>query len=313
MLRYILRRILLAIPTIFGGMTLIFLAINIIPGDPAALMLEDYYTGEAYDALVKKMGLDQPLHVRYVNFLTDVAQGDLGTSFRSGRSVMSDIRAQFPYTLTLALASLLIAIVLGVSIGVISATTRNRWPDQLAMLFALSSISTPSFFLAVLLILVFSVRLGWLPALGAGDLSDPVSTLKYLALPAFALGTRSAALFARLTRSAVIEILNQDYVRTARAKGLPERAVLVRHALRNAWLPLITIIGLDLGSLLGGTTIIEIVFNRPGMGKLLVDAVLNRDYPTIQGTMIFFMIVILLSNLLADIGYSIADPRIRYD
>lgn len=296
-----------------GGMTLIFLAINIIPGDPAALMLEDYYTGEAYDALVKKMGLDQPLHIRYLHFMADVARGDLGTSFRSGRSVMSDIRAQFPYTLTLALASLLIAILIGVTIGIISATNRNRWPDQLAMLFALSAISTPSFFLAVLLILLFSVELGWLPVLGAGDLNNPLEALKYLALPALALGTRSAALIARLTRSAVIEILNQDFVRTARAKGMHERTVLIRHALRNALLPLITIIGLDLGSLLGGTTIIEIVFNRPGMGKLLVDAVLNRDYPTIQGTMIFFMVLILLSNLLADIGYSIADPRIRFD
>ncbi len=313
MVKYLVRRLLLAIPTLFGGITLIFLAINIVPGDPAALMLGDYYTGDAYQALVKKLGLDQPLPVRYLHYLGNVAQGNLGQSFRSGRSVLGDIESQFPYTLTLALASLLIAIVIGVTIGIISAITRNRWPDQVAMLFALSSISTPSFFLAAVLILIFSVHLGWLPALGAGNLHRPLTMLKYLVLPAIALGTRSGALIARLTRSAVIEVLSQDYVRTARAKGLRERRVLTGHALRNALLPIITIIGLDLGSLLGGATIIEIVFNRPGLGKLLVDGVLTRDYPTVQGTMIFFMVVILLSNLLADIGYALADPRIQYN
>lgn len=313
MVKYLVRRLLLAIPTLFGGITLIFLAINIVPGDPAALMLGDYYTGDAYQALVKKLGLDQPLPVRYLHYLGNVARGNLGQSFRSGRSVLGDIKSQFPYTLTLALASLLIAIVIGVTIGIISAITRNRWPDQIAMLFALSSISTPSFFLAAVLILIFSVHLGWLPALGAGNLHRPLTMLKYLVLPAIALGTRSGALIARLTRSAVIEVLSQDYVRTARAKGLRERRVLTGHALRNALLPIITIIGLDLGSLLGGATIIEIVFNRPGLGKLLVDGVLTRDYPTVQGTMIFFMVVILLSNLLADIGYALADPRIQYN
>jgi len=311
--KYLVRRLLLAIPTLFGGITLIFLAINIVPGDPAALMLGDYYTGDAYQALVKKLGLDQPLPVRYLHYLGNVARGNLGQSFRSGRSVLGDIESQFPYTLTLALASLVIAIVFGVTIGIISAVTRNRWPDQIAMLFALSSISTPSFFLAAVLILIFSVHLGWLPALGAGNLHQPLTMLKFLILPAIALGTRSGALIARLTRSAVIEVLSQDYVRTARAKGLRERRVLTEHALRNAMLPVITIIGLDLGSLLGGATIIEIVFNRPGLGKLLVDGVLNRDYPTVQGTMIFFMVVILVSNLLADIGYALADPRIQYN
>lgn len=313
MFRYLLRRLVIAIPTLFGGITLIFLAINTIPGDPAALMLGDYYTGEAYHALVKQMGLDQPLPVRYVRYLADILQGDFGHSFRSGRSVVADIKSQFPYTLALALTSLGIAVILGVGLGVISALKRNRWPDQLAMLFALSSISTPSFVLAALLILVFSVHLGWLPALGGGDPSRPLSMLKYLVLPALALGTRSAALIARLTRSAVLEVLNQDYIRTARAKGLTEWRVMTRHALRNAMLPVITVIGLDLGTLLGGTTIIEIVFSRPGMGKLLVDGVLNRDYPTVQATMIFFMVLILLSNLLADIGYGLADPRIKYE
>lgn len=313
MVRFILRRLAFAIPTLLVGMTLVFFAINIIPGDPAALMLGDYYTGEAYDALIVKMGLDRPLPERYLHFLADVLRGDLGTSLRSGRTVASDIAAQFPYTLTLALASLAIAVVIGVAVGIISAVARNRWPDQLAMLVALSSISTPSFFFGVLLILVFSVYLGWFPALGAGEFSEPGSLLQHLILPAFALGLRSAAMIARLTRSTVIDILNQDYIRTAQAKGLAQRTVLLNHALRNATLPLITIIGLDLGSLLGGTTIVEIVFNRPGMGKLLVDGVLNRDYSTVQGTIIFFMILVLLSNLLADIGYGLADPRIRFD
>lgn len=313
MLRYILRRLLFAIPTLFGGMTLIFIGINLIPGDAAALMLRDYATSTSYEALTKELGLDQPLYVRYVQFLADVARGDLGTSFLSGLSVNDAIRSQFPHTLTLALSSLLIAIVLGVTIGIISATTRNRWPDQIAMLFSLLSISSPSFFIAVILILVFSVHLGWLPTLGAGEFSDPLDLTKHLVLPAVALSLRSAALIARLTRSTMLEVLNRDYVRTARAKGLGEAAVVSRHVVRNAMLPLITIIGLDLGSLLSGSVIMEIVFNRPGMGKLLIDAVVSRDYPMVQGTMIFFMVIILLSNLLADIGYSLADPRIRYD
>lgn len=313
MVKYLIRRLLLAIPTLFGGMTLIFLAINIIPGDPAAMMLGDYYTGDAYHALVTKLGLDQPLPVRYVHYLADVARGNLGDSFRSGRSVFGDIKSQFPYTLELAIASLILAILIGVTIGIISAVMRNRWPDQVAMLLALASISAPSFFVAAVLILIFSVHLGWLPALGGGNLHEPVTSLKYLVLPAIALGTRSAALIARLTRSTVIDVLGHDYVRTARAKGLRERNVLTRHAFRNALLPLITVIGLDLGNLLGGAAIIEIIFNRPGLGKLLVDGVLNRDYPTVQGTMIFFMVMILLSNLLADVGYAIADPRIHFD
>jgi ABC-type dipeptide/oligopeptide/nickel transport system permease component len=313
MTRFLLRRLAFAIPTLLGGLTLIFFAINVIPGDPAALILDDYFSGEAYDAMVVQMGLDQPLHVRYVRYLGDVVRGDLGYSFRSGRSVLGDIMSQFPYTLSLALASLLISIVLGVTIGIISATTRNRWPDQLAMLFVLTSISSPIFFVGVILILIFSVHLGWLPALGGGTLSRPSSMILPLILPALALGIRSAALIARLTRSAVIEVLNQDYVRTARAKGLVERVVLVRHTARNAMLPVITIVGIDLGNLLGGTAIIEIVFNRPGLGKLLVEAVGARDYPMVQGTMLFFMAMVLLANLLADMGYGIADPRIRFE
>lgn len=313
MLRYIVRRLLLAIPTVFGGMTLIFFGINVVPGDPATLVLGDYYTQESYDALAKTMGLDQPLYVRYAHFLADVARGDFGTSLLTGQSVVDAIRAHFPHTLTLALASIVVALLVGISIGILSATTRNRWPDQLSMLFALLSISTPSFVLAVILILVFSVRLGWLPTIGAGDFSEPLGLLKYLILPVLALSMRSVALIARLTRSTMLEVMNRDYIRTARAKGLHERAVISRHVLRNAMLPLITVIGLDLGALLSGSLVIEVVFNRPGMGRLLVDSVVTRDYPMVQGVMIFFMIIILLSNLLADIGYGIADPRIRFD
>lgn len=313
MTRFLIRRLLFAIPTLLGGLTFVFFAINVIPGDPAALILDEYFQGDAYDAMIVAMGLDQPLPVRYVNYIGDVIQGDLGNSFRSGRPVMADMLAQFPYTFTLAIASLIIGVILGITIGIISATTRNRWPDQLAMLFVLTSISSPTFFVGVILILIFAVHLGWLPALGGGTFSEPTTVLKALILPSFALGIRSAALIARLTRSAIIEVLNQDYVRTARAKGLAERVVLVRHTFRNALLPIITIVGIDLGNLLGGTAVIEIVFNRPGLGSLLVTGVTTRDYPMVQGTMLFFMLMVLLANLLADIGYGVADPRIRYD
>lgn len=311
MIQYVLRRLLSAVPTVFAGVTLVFFAINVIPGDPAAVMLEDYFEGEAYDAMVKEMGLDQPLYVRYVHYLGDIARGDFGTSFRTGRSVSGDILSQLPYTLTLAVSSVIISVILGVTIGTIAAATRNRWPDQLSMVFVLVSISTPSFVFATVLILIFAVRLGWLPALGGGSTDDPMSMLKPLILPAFALGLRSAAIVARLARSAFLDVLNQDYMRTARAKGLRERSVLIGHGLRNAMLPIITITGINLGSLLGGTAIVEIVFNRPGLGKLLVDGVASRDYPMVQGTMLFFITVVILANLLADVGYGVADPRIR--
>lgn len=313
MYRYVLRRLILALPTLLGGVTVIFLAINIIPGDPAALFLEDYFTGEAYDALVVKMGLDQPLHIRYIRYLGDVLQGDLGYSFRSGRSVWLDIKSQFPYTLTLAICALIISTVIGILAGIISATQRNKWPDQLTMVLALGAVSMPSFWLAVLLILTFSVYMGLLPAIGGGEFGNPLSMLKYALLPAIAIGMRSAGLIARLTRSALLEVLGQDFVRTARAKGLSTPIVIVRHAIRNAMLPVITVVALNLGHMLGGATIVETVFNRPGIGKLLVDAVLTRDYPLVQGTMIFFMFMILLANLLADVAYAVADPRIRYD
>jgi ABC-type dipeptide/oligopeptide/nickel transport system permease component len=304
---------MLVIPTLLGGVTFVFLAINIIPGDPAALFLEDYYTGEAYEALKQRMGLDKPLHIRYVHYLGDLARGSLGRSFRTGRSVLGDIGAQFPYTFFLAVSGLVLAVVIGVSAGVISATTHNRWPDQIIMVLSLFAISTPSFVLATILILIFSIQLDALPAIGGGDLKQPLDMLKYLVLPAISIGSRSAALIARITRSALLETIHQDYVRTARAKGLRESWVVFVHAFRNAMIPVITVVALNLGSMLGGATVTETVFSRPGMGKLLVGAVLTRDYPQVQGTMIFYMAMILFANLLADLGYALADPRIRYD
>jgi ABC-type dipeptide/oligopeptide/nickel transport system permease component len=313
MSNYFVRRWLTTIPTLFGGVTLIFLAVNLIPGDPVALMLENYFSGDAYEAIKIRLGLDQPLYVRYIRYLGDLLQGNLGTSFRTGRNVLMDILAQFPYTFSLALAALSLASLIGIVAGVVSATQRNTWPDQTIMVAALTAVSTPSFWYAILLMMFFSVRLRWFPTIGGGSLDEPLSFLKSLVLPAVAIGTRSAALIARLTRSALLDCLGQDYVQTARAKGLTERVVVFRHAFRNALLPVITIIGIDLGHMLGGTAIIEKVFSRPGVGKLLVDGVLARDYPQVQGAMIFFMVMILIANFLADVAYGIADPRIRYD
>jgi ABC-type dipeptide/oligopeptide/nickel transport system permease component len=313
MFKHVVRRLLAAIPTLIGGVTFIFLAVNLIPGDPVALFLENYFSADAYEAIAARLGLDQPLPVRYLRYMGDLARGDLGTSFRTGRSVLGDIIAQFPYTLALTVAGLSLAVLLGVGIGIISATRRNQWPDQVSMVLSLMAVSTPSFWFGILLMMLFAVRLRWLPAIGGGSFDDPVGLLSFLVLPAFAIGTRSAALIARLTRSSLLDCLGQDYVRTARSKGLTERVVIFRHAFRNALIPVITVVTLDLGHMLGGAAIIEKVFSRPGIGKLLVDGVLARDYPQVQGTMIFFMIMVLITNLLADLAYTMADPRIRYD
>ena len=312
MVSYIFRRLLSAIPTLLGAITLVFFLIHLVPGDPVRLILGDFYTPDVYEAMSRRLGLDKPLLVQYLNYMKGVFTGDLGTSYRTNQGVIKVILDQFPFSIELAFAAIIVSVVTGIPIGLISAFKRNTWPDYVGMVGALFFVSMPGFWLGVVLMLIFSLQVDWFPAIGVGDTSSVSSLLMHLALPAVTLGSRQAALIARTTRSSVLEVLNEDYVRTARAKGLPERAVRVTHALRNAMIPIVTVIGMDIGILLGGTTIIEIVFGRAGIGHIMIDAVLGRDYPQVQASLTFFVAIIIVSSLITDIIYTIVDPRIRY-
>jgi len=311
---YLVQRLLSTFPTVVGVVTLAFLLIHIAPGDPAELLLGDYtgVTPQVLADLRARLGLDRPLVVQYLTYVGSVLSGDLGKSFRTNQSVMSEIAAQAPFTVVLAAAGVLLAIVVGVPFGIVSAVRRNSLTDYMTSTIAMLWLSSPSFWFGILLIYFLAYKLGWFPVFGAGSPGDWRSLASHLVLPAAAIGVRSAALIARMTRASMLEVLHQDYVRTARAKGLGHYAVVYRHALRNAAIPVITIIGLDIAYLLGGAVVIETVFARPGLGKLVVDAIYARDYPMVQGAIMIFAFGILATNLLVDLSYAVVDPRIRY-
>jgi peptide/nickel transport system permease protein len=311
MFTHIIRVLLSAVPTVIGVLTCVFLITRLVPGDPALLILGEYAPQEQVVQLRQELGLDQPIHVQYFRYLSRVVRGDLGVSLRTERSVIKEIIDVFPYTVELALVGIFISIVIGVPIGMISAKSRNTPLDYITMTFAMLGISMPVFWTGILLTLVFSLYLGWFPAIGGGDPSSLASKIMHLILPSIAVGMVASAITARMTRTSMIEVLSQDYVRTARAKGLGELRVVCKHALRNALIPVITVIGLNMGRLLGGTIVAEIVFARPGMGKLLVNAIYARDYPQVQGIVAFFAVVIILVNLLVDLAYTLIDPRIK--
>ena len=302
---FILRRLLQSIPVLFFSTFVVFLVIHLIPGDAAAVLAGPNASPEALTAVRHEMGLDQPLPVQYLRFLERLAHGSLGTSIRTHRDVTVEILDRLPYTLELAFAAVLISTTLGVSLGVIAAVNRARAADLVTMGIAMVGLSVPTFFLALIGIVVFSLRLHWLPVTGAASLGS-------LVLPAVSLSLHSAAVKARITRSSMLEILGQDYLRTARAKGLRERTVIWRHALKNALIPVTTIVGLQFGSLLGGAFIIETIFGWPGVGLLSVQAIFNRDFPVIQGTVLLVAVAYLVTNLLVDLLYAWLDPRIRY-
>jgi peptide/nickel transport system permease protein len=308
---FLLNRILITIATLFLATTFIFLIIHLIPGDPIDLILAEHFSEESYEALAAKLGLDRPLIIQYWNYLTGLLRGNWGTSFRTGRDIRSDLLANFPFTVHLALTSISLAMLIGIPAGIISAVRRNSWVDRIAMLVSLIGVCMPGFWLGVVLMLLFSLYLGLLPSIGIGS-GDIFSTIRHLILPSLVLGLASGALLARITRSALLDTLSDDYIRTARAKGLRNSTVLRKHALRNALIPVVTVIGLDLGSMLAGTTIVEIVFSRPGVGHMLIEGILARDYPQIQGTLLFYLIVIIIVNTLVDLLYGLIDPRIRY-
>ncbi|UCH26398.1 MAG: ABC transporter permease [Trueperaceae bacterium] len=314
MTSYIARRFLITIPTILGVITLAFLMIRLAPGDPAELMMGDYVgiSAEVLEDLRRKLGVDRPVHEQYVLYLTSVLTGDFGKSFRNNQPVLEEIASQLPFTFQLAVAGVVFAILLGVPAGVISALWRNSWIDYIATSVAMIWVSSPSFWFAILLIYVFAFMLGWFPIFGAGTPGDWRSLGIHLVLPAIAVGARSAALITRITRSAMLDVLNQDYVRTARAKGVSEGGVVNKHAFRNAAIPIMTVVGLDIAYLLSGTVIIETVFSRPGLGKLVIDAIFARDFPSVQGGIVVFALIVLMVNLLVDVSYAVIDPRIRY-
>ncbi len=303
--QYILRRLLIMLPVLFGVSLIIFTIVRVIPGDPGYLMAGPHATKEQVDQIRAQLGLDQHPVKQYLIFIGNIFKGDLGTSNRTGLPVTKEILARLPNTLSLAFASILVATVFGVLTGIIAGVKQNSKFDYLSMLVALFGLSMPVFWLGLMLMLLFSIKLGWFPAVGA-------ESFKHLVLPAITLGANSTAIIARMTRSSMLEVIRLDYIRTARAKGLAERVVILRHALKNALIPVVTVIGLQTGTLLGGAVLTEIVFAWPGIGRLLVEAILSRDYPVVQGVVLVVATMFIFINLIVDLLYSYLDPRIRY-
>jgi peptide/nickel transport system permease protein len=312
MLKYLAQRLALVVPTLFFVSILIFGLQQLLPGDPAIALAGEDRDPNVVAYLRAKFHLDEPLPVRYWYWLSGVLHGDLGESVRIQKPVMDLILEKLPVTIQLAVMAMLIALAIGITAGVISAVKKGTWLDYAANVFALWGLSTPNFWLGILLILLFAVQLGWLPASGyVSPFEDLKANLAAMILPAFVLGNALAAVLMRHTRSAMLQVLSSDYVRTARAKGLDERVVVLKHALQNALIPIITLGALEFGTLLSGAVLTEQVFTIPGFGKLIVDAVFNRDYSVVQGVVLFTATVYITLNLLADLAYFLVNPRMR--
>ncbi len=306
MIRFLWRRLLSLIPVLWGIASLVFILMYVVPGDPARLMAGQHADEQTLASLRRNMGLDRPLHIRYGMFLAGLARGDLGYSYRQRRPVSQVLAERFPATLRLALAAVAIALVLGVGAGVLAAVNHGRAADFVVMLLSLGGISTPVFWLGMMLIVVFAGVLGWLPVGGYGD-----GSLRYLVLPALSLSAISTGYFARITRAGLLEVLRSDFVLAARARGLTESRILWRHAMRGAAIPLVTVVGANLASLLGGSVATETVFAWPGVGRAIYDAILVRDLPVVEGGVILLAFLFVVSNLLIDLLYAWIDPRIR--
>lgn len=312
MIAYILRRLVLLVPVILVVGVVVFALVHLTPGDPAAVILGDKATPEQVEQLRDQLGLNDPLPVQFFEWFGGVLRFDFGESIFLGMSVQDALLERVQPTLLLTLYALTVQILIGVPAGVIAAVKHNSWIDRLFTVLAISGAAIPTFFLGILLILFFAVRLRWLPSGNYVPLTeDPLAHFERMAMPAFALGFSSAGLLARLVRSTMLDVLREDYVRTAFAKGLPQRLVVIRHALRNALIPAITVIGASLGALLGGAVVTETVFTIPGMGRLVVQSIGRRDYPVIQGAVMTIAIIYVLVNLLVDILYVYVDPRVR--
>lgn len=333
MARYFARRVVEAIPVIFGVSVLVFMLIHLIPGDPAIAILGERATEEDIQAIRERLGLNEPLYEQYVIWVGNMAQGDLGNTVRGNIPIENEIRDRFPATVELSLAALMIAVLVGVPIGIISAVKRNSLIDTASMFLALFGVSIPIFVLGLLLIFLIGVELNWLPFVGrlgsaydietvtglhvvdaiiARDTDALRDAVEHLILPAVTLATIPMAIIARITRSSMLEVLNQDYIRTAYSKGLRAWRVIMRHAFRNAMLPIVTIIGLQLGTLLSGAVLTETIFSWPGVGKWLFDSIIARDYPIVQSMTLIIAMIYIVVNMAVDIFYAVIDPRIRY-
>jgi peptide/nickel transport system permease protein len=317
MKQFILQRLIAFLPTLFGISLVIFLVMHLIPGDTITAQIGTYYklTEAQAEALHAYYGLDKPLPVQYVRWIFAALHGDLGYSVRKGLPVLGLIVSRFPLTLELALFSMLIALILGVPIGIYAAVHRDSWADLLGRTLALIGLAIPNFWLGMLIILVSSLYFNFMPNAGnyVGFFVNPLANLKQMIYPAFALGLAATADIIRLVRSSMLEELAEDYVRTARSKGLTERLVIIKHCLKNALIPIITIVGLETGYLIGGAVIIEQVFALPGLGRLLLDGIGERDYAVVQGVVLFIALNFVVVNLITDLAYAWVDPRIRYD
>lgn len=305
-MRYLLRRLALTIPVLIGVLTLVFALIHLIPGDPVQAMLGETAAPRDVEELRHRLGLDAPLTTQYVQFMRGVARGDLGRSLRTGQPVVASIAERMPATIELALAAVALALVIAIPLGVIAAVKRGTWADHGAMAAALAGVSIPGFWLGPLLALFFAVELGWLPVSGRG-------TWAHLVLPAVSLGAGLAAVLARISRTTLLEELSQPYVHAVRAKGASPLRVVVRHALRNSLIPVVTVLGLQFGAVLTGTVVTETVFAWPGIGRLLVQSIGFRDYPMVQGCILFIAVTYVTVNLVTDLAYGALDPRIRYE
>ncbi|MBI4278074.1 MAG: ABC transporter permease [Armatimonadetes bacterium] len=312
---YLASRLLHLVPTVIGAVSLVFVIIRLAPGDPIQFLVGQL--GDAVNpALVRMLrqhyGLDMPIYYQYVKYVGNAITGNLGVSIHSNVPVLKTIASQLRPTVELALSAVLIAVVLGIPLGIVAAVRRNSAMDYVVMTGAVVGVSAPPFWVGILLIYLLGYRYPLFPMFGGGS-GGLFQTWPYLVLPALAIGSRSMALLARMSRSAMLEVLRQDYIRTARAKGLSEFLVVNRHAIRNAGLPIVSVIGIDMAYLLGGAVTIEIVFSRPGIGRLMVEAIFSRDYPLVQGCIIVFCLGVILVNLLTDVVYSLVDPRLTYD
>jgi len=304
---YLIRRILLVIPVLFGVTLVTFILMYVVPGDPVLSMVGERYDQETLESLRAELHLDDPLPVQYLRYIGGVLRGDLGRSFITNRPVLQSIAEKFPNTLRLAFSAMVVATLIGLVVGIISAVRPYSLWDRLSMTFALAGISVPVFWVGLILILVVAVQFRLLPPSGFGG-----GNIKYLILPAITLGTRSAAFIARMTRANMLEVIHEDYIRTARSKGLREFWVINKHALRNVMIPIITVLGMDFGSYLSGSVLTESIFGWPGLGRFTLQAILKRDFPVIQGAVLFMAVIFVTVNLAVDLLYSVLDPRIRY-
>ena len=306
MVNFIVRRILQTIPVLFGVIVITFILMYMVPGDPVVSMVGERYDEETIHKLRKELHLDDSLPMQFVHYVSNVMRGDFGKSFITGGSVSEELLIKFPNTLILAVTSMIIAIITGLTLGIVSSLKPQSILDKITMFFALAGISAPVFWVGLMLILFIGVFLQWLPPTGFGG-------VEYIILPAITLGLRSAAYLARLTRATMLDVLNQDYIRTARMKMLPEWKVILKHGFPNILIPIITVIGTDFGSYLSGAVLTESIFGWPGIGRYALEAILKRDFPVIQGTVLFMALMFILANLIVDIFYGIVDPRIRIE